>query len=154
MLEEDGVLLEKIITGDELWVYLYDLETKQKSQEWVSLLDKHPSKALGSHSQKKTMLVAFFDNAGLIHNEFVNRKVNRFVYCRMFADLREAVRKHQPTMWAPNEDQAHSLYLHHNNAPAHTAAMTVIRLMETQVDCLPHLPYSPDMAPSDYFLFP
>ncbi len=59
-------------------------------------------------------------------------------------------------MWAapPDSDRTHQLYLHQDNAPAHNALMTQARLMETGIDLLPHPAYSPDMAPSDYFLFP
>ncbi len=32
--------------------------------------------------------------------------------------------------------------------------MTQARLMECGINLLPHPPYCPDMAPSDYFLFP
>ncbi len=155
MLAQDGTLLQKVITGDESWVYLYDPETKHKSQEWVSKCQGRPSKALRTRSQKKTMLVAFFDDFGVIHFEFVQGTVNRFVYCRILGCLREAVRKCHPEMWAAAPDgRTHNLYLHQDNAPAHNALMTQARLMETGIDLLPHLSYSPDMAPSDYFLFP
>ncbi len=57
-------------------------------------------------------------------------------------------------MWAASADRQHQLYLHQDNAPAHNALMTQARLMETGINLLPHPAYSPDMAPSDYFLFP
>jgi hypothetical protein len=33
---EDDNLLRNIITGDETWVYGYDVETKAQSSQWVS----------------------------------------------------------------------------------------------------------------------
>ena len=46
------------------------------------------------------------------------------------------------------------LLWHHDNAPAHKAARTVDFLNSKGVQILPHLPYSPDLAPNDFFLFP
>jgi len=43
--------------------------------------------------------------------------------------------------------------LHHNNAPAHTALSVRAFLATKQITVLEHLAYSPDLAPSDFFLF-
>jgi len=42
----------------------------------------------------------------------------------------------------------------HDNAPAHRALATRKKLAHLGVHCLDHPPYSPDLAPSDYHLFP
>ena len=47
-----------------------------------------------------------------------------------------------------------SLLWHHDNASPHKAAATVAALTENKVKILPHPPYSPDLAPCDFFLFP
>ncbi|KAI6656250.1 hypothetical protein LOD99_11321 [Oopsacas minuta] len=46
------------------------------------------------------------------------------------------------------------LLLHHDNASAHTAAKTLDFLAENSVQLVSHPPYSPDLAPCDFFLFP
>ncbi|MCP6710980.1 hypothetical protein NL489_26900, partial [Klebsiella pneumoniae] len=43
---------------------------------------------------------------------------------------------------------------HHDNAPAHTSAVVAAKLMEIGFQNVSHPPYSPDLAPSDYYLFP
>lgn len=43
--------------------------------------------------------------------------------------------------------------LQHDNAPAHTAKAVKNIISELSWDILPHPPYSPDLAPSDYHLF-
>ena len=46
------------------------------------------------------------------------------------------------------------LLLHHDNASAHTAAKTLDFLAENSVQLVSYPPYSPDLAPCDFFLFP
>ena len=46
------------------------------------------------------------------------------------------------------------MLLHHDNAPAHTSAIATVKLFHLRYEILPHPPHSPDLAPSDYFLFP
>ena len=42
----------------------------------------------------------------------------------------------------------------HDNAPVHRALVTQKKLAYLSFQCLDHPPYSPDLAPSDYHLFP
>ena len=42
----------------------------------------------------------------------------------------------------------------HDNAPAHRALATQKKLAYLGFQCLDHPPYSPDLAPSDFHLFP
>ena len=42
----------------------------------------------------------------------------------------------------------------HDNAPAHRALVTQKKLAYLGFQCLDHPPYSPDLAPSNYHLFP
>ena len=63
--------------------------------------------------------------------------------------LREKVRWKRPKLFANN-----SWILHHNNAPAHTTLSVREFLATKQITVLEHPAYSPDLAPSDFFLFP
>jgi histone-lysine N-methyltransferase SETMAR len=45
-------------------------------------------------------------------------------------------------------------FLHWDNAPVHTAATVQEYLAAKGVQMLRHPPYSPDLAPADFFLFP
>jgi len=43
--------------------------------------------------------------------------------------------------------------LQHDNARPHTARLTVATIQNLSFECLPHPPYSPDLAPSDFHVF-
>jgi hypothetical protein len=49
---------------------------------------------------------------------------------------------------------SNSWILHHDNAPAHTVLPVREFLVSKKLTVLDHLPNSPDIAPSDFFLFP
>ena len=42
---------------------------------------------------------------------------------------------------------------HHDNAPSHRASMTQETIDRRSIEVLGHPPYSPDLAPCDFFLF-
>jgi len=47
-----------------------------------------------------------------------------------------------------------SWVLHHDNAPAHSLFLVRNFLEKNEKTTVPQLPYSPDLAPADFFLFP
>ena len=55
----------------------------------------------------------------------------------------------RPELW---ENQ--TWMLHHDNAPAHASLLMRSYLAKHQTPVVPHPPYSPDLAPADFFLFP
>jgi len=44
--------------------------------------------------------------------------------------------------------------LHNDNAPGHASLLIRSYLAKHQTSVVPHPPYSPDLAPADFFLFP
>jgi hypothetical protein len=65
---EDPTFLTKIIAGDELWVFAYDLEMKMQSVEWHTVLSPQPKKSCLVKSKEKVMLFAFFYISGVVHH--------------------------------------------------------------------------------------
>ncbi|KAG5321996.1 MOS1T transposase, partial [Acromyrmex heyeri] len=63
--------------------------------------------------------------------------------------LRERVRKKRSELWKNK-----SWILHQDNAPAHNALSVKRYLAARGTPVLEHAPYSPDLAPCDFFLFP
>jgi len=78
-----------------------------------------------------------------------NWTVNQ-VYClEVLKRLREKARQKRPELFASN-----SWILHHDNSPAHTALSVKEFLATKQITVLEHPANSPDLVPSDFFLFP
>jgi hypothetical protein len=48
----------------------------------------------------------------------------------------------------------HNWLLHHDNMPAHTSLKTTEFVTNNDMVIVPHPPYSPDLAPCDFVLFP
>jgi histone-lysine N-methyltransferase SETMAR len=58
--EEGSNFLQRVITGDEAWIYEYDPETKRQSEEWKHCGSPRSKKACKSHSKIKIMLNGFW----------------------------------------------------------------------------------------------
>jgi len=146
----DPSFLLTVIMGDETWVYAYDPETKTQSSQWKSPGSPRLKKARQVRSNIKSMLVCFFDQKGTVHKEFVppDQTVNAAFSVEVLRWLRENVRRKRPDQWQNN-----TWLLHHDNAPAHAALLTQRFLTNNNMTVVPHPPYSPDLAPSDFSLF-
>ena len=53
-----------------------------------------------------------------------------------------------------SEKLTRGILLFEDNAPAHTSQVAMTAATEWGFEVLSHPPYSPDMAPSDFYLFP
>ncbi|UYV61394.1 RPL12 [Cordylochernes scorpioides] len=95
MTRTDPEWKDKIITGDETWVYGYDPETKRQSAEWRGQGEPRPKKSRILKSRNKVLLVAFLDNKGIVHHEYLpaGQTVIKELYLSILRRLREAIRK-------------------------------------------------------------
>ncbi|UYV81976.1 hypothetical protein LAZ67_21000282 [Cordylochernes scorpioides] len=72
MVEENPNWKEKVITGDETWVYGYDPETKRQSMEWKGKDEPKTKKSRLCKSKNKVLLVTFFDIKGIVHYGYLD----------------------------------------------------------------------------------
>jgi hypothetical protein len=75
--------------------------------------------------------------------------MNGNVYCDVLRRLKENVWRKRPVKWHNN-----CWALHHDDMPAHTSLLVWQFFTSTKTTVIPHPPYSPDLAPCDFFLFP
>ncbi|KAL4153743.1 hypothetical protein QTP88_001576 [Uroleucon formosanum] len=150
IIKDDPSFINNIITCDETWIFTYDPETKMQSMHWRTPTSPRMKKARMSKSKFKAMLIVFFDIKGIIFVEWVpsGQTVNQYYYKEVLIKLRERVRKKRPDLWK------NGWVLHQDNAPAHSAFSIQRFLTEKKISVLQHPPYSPDIAPCDFFLFP
>ena len=125
--------------------YHFDPETKQQSMEWQHSGSPHPQKFQVQKSAGKVLTSIFWDQDSFIPIDCLpkGQTINveyylSFCWCNW------------RTFWRKN---AAGRFLH-NNAPAHRALATQKKLAYLGLQCLDHPPYSLDLAPSDYHLFP
>jgi hypothetical protein len=74
--------------------------------------------------------------------------VNQHRSLEILARLREAVCQRRPELWP------HAWILHNNNALARDVLTVQRFLVKNLIMKLDHPPYSPDLAPCDFWLFP
>jgi transposase len=88
---------------------------------------------------------------GIVHHKFVppNTMVNSDIYCDILRHLRENVRRKRPELWCN-----HNWLLHHNNKPNHTSLKTTEFVTNNNMAIIPYPPYSSDLVPCDFALFP
>ncbi|UYV62215.1 hypothetical protein LAZ67_1008243 [Cordylochernes scorpioides] len=100
-VRDDPNLLQRVITGDEAWVYGYDVETKAQSSQWKLQHEPRPKKARQVRSNVKVLLTVFFDCRGVVHHEFLpqGRTVNKEYCLQVMRNFREAIRQKRPDLW-------------------------------------------------------
>ena len=133
----------------QMLLLAYGDETMSRARvfEW----SPRPKKARQVRSQVKVMLTVFFDYQGVVHHEYApkGQTITKEYYIDVLRRLRDAVRRKRPEF-----KESGSWKLHHDNAPAHSAHVVQQFLAKHGIPVVSQPPYSPDLAPCDFFLFP
>ena len=148
-VNDDLDLLKRVIAGEELWVYSYDVKTKAQSSQWTHTESLRPKTARQVQSKVNVLLTVFFNYHGVVHQEFLSQvnTVNKEYYFEVMRRLREAIRKKRPELWKNN-----AWHLHHHNAPADSSLLVRNFLAKNNTVIMPQPLYLPDLAPCDFFL--
>lgn len=139
--------LDRLVTGDEKWILYNNVQRKRtwkksnESPEQVSKADQH---------QMKVMLCIWWDCRGIIYYELLQRgeTITADKYCDQLSRVDAAIRQNRPALI-----NRKGIIFHHDNARPHIAYKTLSKLRELEYEILQHPPYSPDMAPTDFYLF-
>ncbi|GFV03305.1 mariner Mos1 transposase [Trichonephila clavipes] len=131
------------------------LPVSDSSQQAVNRSWSRPGESTQTTSkadihQKKVLLSVWWDYKGTVYFELLppNRTINSDVYIEQLTKLNNAVEEKRPEL-----TNRKCVVFHHDNARSRTSLVTRQKLLEFRWDVLPHPPYSPGLAPSDYFLF-
>ena len=143
--------LESIVTMDESAVAFHTPEKKAQSKQWLPKGTPGPLKARVQASRKKQMVFAFFNKEGLIYQHYapLGSKINSDYLIEVLGKFLKVFRRKRTEKAGPGE-----WILHWDNSPLHTARSTASFLSKRGIRTLEHPPYSPDLAPAEFFLFP
>ncbi len=127
---------------------MYEPETKQQSTQWIAKGGARLIKFCHTRATGKVLLISFFDYRGVIHREFLcGQTVNRYNFIQMLHRMRLAIARRCPRI-------LRNFYLHMDNVPVHTAHLTKLFIRTMHINVMPHTPYSPDLAPNNFFFYP
>jgi len=136
--------LDSVVTGDEKWTFYANIRRKRQWVDAGTSAEREPRQEL---HPKKIMLSVFWDSKGIIMFDLLpqNTTITAAYYCQQLDRLQQKLAETRP--------ERQRTILLHDNARPHTARQTHLKLLDLCWEVLPHPPYSPDLAPSDYHLF-
>ena len=125
----------------------YDPENKRQSMEYRHPGSPSVKKFTTVPSAKKFMLTIFWGARGMLYTEFLTKgsTVNSDRYCATLRSLKQRIRRIRP--------ERNTFLLHHDNARPHSSVQTQDAMTSLKFTVVPHPPYSPDSAPSYFWLF-
>lgn len=139
--------LNQILTCDEKWI-LYS--TYKRGHHWLSPNDPLPHVPKPKITSKKILLCVWWTSRGIIHHEYLKagQTLTATLYSEQLQRVHEKLKQKQPSL--VNRGQV--LFLQ-DNARSHVARTVLEQITHLGWELLAHPPYSPDLSPSDYYLF-
>ena len=100
-------------------------------------------------SARKVLLTILWDMEGIVHIEFweQGKTIDSERYVSTLRALKGRLKR-------VGQDKVKDVFIQHDNARPPTIRQTQCALQQLEFPTIPHPPYSPDLAPSDFFLFP
>ncbi|UYV63353.1 hypothetical protein LAZ67_2003826 [Cordylochernes scorpioides] len=141
--------VNRFVTMDETWAHHFTPESKQQSMQWRHSGSLPPKKAKTVPSAGKVMVSVFWDSEAVLL-DFVNKgqTITGNYYANLVKQLREAIKENR------RGKLSKKIVYHQDNAPSHRSLHAMAAIYDSSFELLPHAPYSPDLAPSDFHLFP
>ena len=138
------------MTVDETWVHYYEPENKAQSRQWVGPESPRPKKFKTQPSAGKVMATVIWDAKGVIMLDFLPKRstITGVYYANLLDQLRTAMREKR------RGKLSKGVLLQQDNARVHTRKVAMDAVEQNGYELIPHPGYSPDLAPSDFFLFP
>ena len=101
-------------------------------------------------SAGKVMATVFWDAKGVIMLVFLPKRstVTGVYYANLVDQLRTAIHEKR------RRKLSKGVLLQQDNARVHTCKVVMHAVEQNRYESIPHPAYSPDLAPSDFFLFP
>jgi len=124
----------------------------QSNNQWSGGIAAHsaPQKFRVQKSAGKFLASIFWDQDGILHIDYLpkGQTINADNYSSLLVQMKYILKEKRRGKFTKG------VSFLHDNAPAHRALVTLKKLAYLGFQCLDHPPYSPDLAPSEYHLFP
>lgn len=140
--------LHRIVTGDEKWIYF---ENPKRNRSYVKRGQPAKSTARPNRFGQKAMLCVFWDQRGVVWWDLLKpgETVTGNRYQQQLTELDQKLKQNRPES---NRRQHRPILLDDNATPHRTKAVKEM-VQGFGWESLAHAAYSPDLAPSDYYLF-
>ncbi len=139
-----------VITGDESWFYLGQIGHKPANASWVAKGDFPLTVVLRDRFEPKSMYSIFFKTTGLVHIDCLESGETisgQYYIENCLKPIVKDINKQRPTSGTTN------LKFLYDNARPHVQIAVKSYLNDAGFTLICHPPYSPDLAPSDFWLF-
>lgn len=133
-----------LITGDEKWVLSVNFRRKR---QWVAEGETPEPDVKPEVHQKKFMLSVFWDIEGPLFWELLDPEttLNKEKYAEQLDKVNASLTNNRP--------KKRKIIFQMDNARPHVSKLVREKLRDLGWEILAHPAYSPDLAPSDYYLF-
>ena len=134
---------------DKRWINYFTPESNRQSAEWTAAGESRPKRPKMQTSASKVLASVFWEEQGILFIDYLEkgRTINSKYYIALLVHLKEEIAKKTAT----NEEE--KMLFHQNKTLCHKLIAKIAKLHESHFELLPHPPYSPDLAPSNYWLF-
>ena len=139
-----------VFTGDESWIYYRRIGHKQSNASWVASGEPPRTVVRRNRFEPKSMITVFFRTTGavLIDCMETGQTINAKYYIKnCLKPVIACLEDQRPSTGAKN------LKILHDNAKPHVAKIVKTYLESEGITTIDHPPYSPDLAPCDFWLF-
>ena len=96
-------------------------------------------------------MIPFFDSTGMPYMHWVpnGQTVNKEYYVEVLKEFKKRFWRKRPALFKSGQ-----WHFHQENALVHNSILVSDYLTNIGLKTVPHPPYSPDIAPCDFWLFP
>ena len=139
---------KRIVACDVMWIYY---RNPDKRNQWLHSGQPANTVARIGRFEDKVMLSVWWNYEGILHFELVpdGHAVDADLYSQQLDRVYATLRDRYPAL----VNRKHAL-LQQDNVPAHRAKLSQQKIKELDgIELLPYSAYSPNLAPSDYYLF-
>ena len=144
-------VISNLLTGDETWVHMFEPQRRADNKQWKRKDKKRQCIAKRTISSKKILYAIFFNSSGPVIQvpcPSSHTVTDRVYKNSVLKKVKAFYNKKRPSKgWS-------GVHLLHDKASSYKCEVVKSFLASEKVKVLNHPPYSPDLSPCDFFLFP